>query len=321
MPEFEEGKLELTELARRLGWREAIAHQFPNAYYLTDERRAIFLDLLPIEGADVLEIGPGFGQFSDKIAKKAKSIEALEVDSDQADFVREKLRQETIANVVVTTGGADCRLPYSDASFDLVILNLVFEWCATRLRERHEDAQERLLREIARVLRPGGRLYLATKNRFALRYLLGKADEHYHNMRFGSALPRWMADTLHRRRPRGRLYSWRGLSRLLRKSGFDIEQSWWAAPEMRFPEAMVPVDPQSVRAARRLGIRQGDGRSERLLLSLLPAQLVKHFAPGLSFLARVERAHSPGRNTVDSPSLPSPDAQSQQHYERHGEGR
>jgi hypothetical protein len=65
-----------------------------------------------------------------------------------------------------------------------------------------------------------------------------------------------------------------------------VEQSWWAAPEMRFPEKMVPTDPNSVREARRSGINQGQGRAERLLMTLVPAPLVKHFAPGLSFLAR-----------------------------------
>lgn len=286
MSEFQEGKAGLANLARRLGWRAAIAQQFGSATYLTDERRGIFLDLLPLEGADVLEVGPGFGQFTDKIARHANTVEALEVDPDQADFMREKLRQEGIVNVRVTTGGIDCRLPYNEASFDLVVLNLVLEWCATRLEEPHESAQFRLLQETARVLKPGGRLYVATKNRFALRYLLGKPDEHYDGMRFGSALPRRLADWLHGRRSRGRLYSWNGLKKILTEAGFTVEQSWWAAPEMRFPEAMVPVDRQSIRTARQRGIRQGDSRSVRLLTSVLPAAVIKHFAPGLSFLVR-----------------------------------
>ena len=286
MAEFEEGKAQLAELARHHGWREAIALQFGEAEYLTDERRGNFLQLLPIEGADVLEIGPGFGQFTDKIAKIARSVEALEVDVDQADFMREKLRQEGINNTVVTTGGMDCRLPYASGRFDLVILNLVFEWCAIRLDEPHEQAQRRLLSEIARVLRPGGRLYVSTKNRFALRYLIGRPDEHYHEMRFGSALPRWLADRLHGRRSRGRLYSWSGLRQLLVQSGFTVEQSWWAAPEMRFPDEMVATDPKSVKAARSRRVRQANGRAESLIMRLVPAWLVKHVAPGLCFLAR-----------------------------------
>lgn len=286
MPEFQEGKSELTALARQIGWKAAIKQQFGSAEYLTDDSRAIFLDLLEIDGTDVLEIGPGFGQFTARIAARAKHVSALEVDPIQADFIREKARQEGLTNIDVTTGGGDCRLPYGDASFDFVILNLVFEWCATTLDEPHERGQRRLLGEVARVLRPGGQFYLATKNRFALRYLIGKPDEHYHNMRFGSALPRAFADRIHRRRPRGRLYSWRGLRQMLRESGFQIEQSWWAAPEMRFPDAMIPVDSGAVRRARRDGINQGEHRAERTLLKLMPSAMVKHFSPGLSFLVR-----------------------------------
>jgi O-antigen biosynthesis protein len=286
MPEFQEGKAELTALAQQVGWHAAIKKQFGSAEYLTDESRAIFLELLAIDGADVLEIGPGFGQFTTKIAARAQSVSALEVDPVQADFIREKLRQEKITNVNVATGGGDCRLPYENGAFDFVVLNLVLEWCATGIDEPHELGQARLLREIRRVLRPGGQLYVATKNRFALRYLLGKPDEHYHNMRFGSALPRPLADRLHGRRSRGRLYSWRGLGRLLRECGFEIEQSWWAAPEMRFPDAMIPVDAGAVRRARQAGINEGEHRAERALLKLIPSRMVKHLAPGLSFLVR-----------------------------------
>jgi 16S rRNA A1518/A1519 N6-dimethyltransferase RsmA/KsgA/DIM1 with predicted DNA glycosylase/AP lyase activity len=77
MAEFQEGRSELIALARRDGWSKAIAQQFGAAEYLMDERRGIFLELLPIENADVLEIGPGFGQFTDKIAGLAKSVAAL----------------------------------------------------------------------------------------------------------------------------------------------------------------------------------------------------------------------------------------------------
>jgi hypothetical protein len=49
---------------------------------------------------------------------------------------------------------------------------------------------------------------------------------------------------------------------------------------------MVPVDSVSIRRARRNGIRQGAHRAERILTRFVPAPLVKHFAPGLSFLAR-----------------------------------
>ncbi len=275
---------QLLALTPEVGWQEALDSTFPELkQYIS--RKAPFLACLPIEGADVLEIGPGFGQFTSQIAATAKGVHALEVDEGQAEFLAERLRQEGARNVHVSAGGADCLLPYPNESFDLIILNLVFEWCAIRMNGDHSEGQERLLDEMRRVLRPGGKLYLATKNRFALRYLMGKADEHFGGMRFGSALPRALARTLNKARQKGKLYSYRGMTKLLRKHGFEVLQTWWAAPEMRWTEEMVPTDVPSVRKARRLGLNQGATRSERLIMRFVPARLVKHFTPGLAFLA------------------------------------
>lgn len=290
--ESDEDRAKLEDLNQKAAagsWRDAIASVYDPGFlrYVTDEKRARFLDLLPLSpGADVLEIGTGLGQFTIPIARRVKKLFALEVIEGQARFVAGRVRQDGLDNVEVAAGGADCRLPYRDERFDLVVLNLVFEWCGARsAHEPHEMSQKRLLQEIHRVLRPGGQLYLVTKNRFALNYLLGKPDEHFDGMRFGSALPRWLAKLLHRRRPSGWLHSYRGLKRMVRAAGFQIEKSWWAAPEMRFPSRIVELTAPDVREARKNpSFRQGASRSENLLMRLVPDRLVGDFAPGISLL-------------------------------------
>ena len=289
-------KLErLTRLARIEGWRAALHCVYGDdpalIQYVTDPARAAFIRLLETTQRDVLEIGPGLGQFTAALAKDARCVQALEVVEGQAQFVAERCRQSGIGNVKVAAGGEDCRLPYPDAAFDIVVLNLVFEWCASRSSaEPTETVQKRLLAEIFRVLRPGGSLYLATKNRFALRILTGKPDEHYCGLRFASALPRWLADRLLNlrgiRRAPGRLYSHNGLRRMLRMAGFEKVDSLWAVPEMRTPIKFVPTDAVSIRNARRTkGFIQGELKSTQLLMRMVPAWLVRHFTPGLVFLA------------------------------------
>ena len=294
------GLRRLVALARgQMGWKEALAstEQAGMLAYVTDTRRAAFLDLLPLAPqSDILEIGPGRGQFTVALAQRTRHVHALEVVPEQAEFVLLRARQEAARNVSVAIGGDDCRLPYRDAAFDGVVLNLVFEWCGSRIEsESHAAAQTRLLREMVRVLKPGGFLYLATKNRFALRLLLGGADEHMANVAFGSALPRRLAAWLLRRkgqsRPMGRLYSHDDLSAQLRRAGLVDVQSFWAAPEMRFPTHYVRSDAASVRAARaRPGLRQGEGRKVNLLMRLVPAAWVRHVMPGLAFVGRKDRA-------------------------------
>jgi len=290
----------LNQLTRTKGWRAALDEVFADdailVRYVTQPERKAFLHLLPITPqVDVLEIGPGMGQFTATLGRMAKSVCALEVVPGQAEFVAERCRQEGLSNVQVSIGGDDCRLPYADASFDVVVLSLVFEWCGSRLKdEPHEQAQRRLLDEMSRVLRPGGTLYLTTKNRYALRLLVGKPDEHMFQMRFGSALPRRLAGYLLRRRghsrPMGMLHSHRTLQKMLRQAGFESSRSFWAAPEMRYPTHYVPNDVESIRRARRdAGFVQGDGRLTRLLMRFVPAPWVKHVTPGLTFVATKAR--------------------------------
>lgn len=290
-------KLErLNQLARDSGWRSALDGVYGKGTefvrYVTEVERASFIDLLPLTpNSDVLEIGPGLGQFTALLARRARSVCALEVVAGQAEFAAERCRQDGITNVQLAVGGDDCRLPYQNECFDMVVLNLVFEWCASRcLDESITNVQRRLLDEIFRVLKVDGSLYLATKNRFALRFLIGKPDEHCYDIPFGSALPRSLTQYLVRRRGYARsagfLYSYKALQAILRDAGFERVDSFWAAPEMRFPTCYVPTDPASIREARRRpDFVQGESRSARLLMPLIPASLVKHVTPGLVFLA------------------------------------
>lgn len=287
----------LNEIASRAGWMASLADVYgetSNIYkYVTDSSRASYLGMLPLTSDSVvLEIGPGLGQFTEALAARVQMVYALEVVAGQARFAAKRCQQKGLTNVSIACGGDDCRLPYRDQSFDLVICNLVLEWSASRdPLERPEAGQERYLAEMARVLKPGGFLYLSTKNRFALRYLLGGRDEHVHNERFGSALPRWLMRSYlslrMRGRPQGVLHSYPMLRKMLQRAGMEPTQSFWAAPEMRYPTHFIPTDADSVRSARQLkGFCQGHSRLTMLFMPLIPASLVKYVTPGLTFLAR-----------------------------------
>jgi SAM-dependent methyltransferase len=184
-------------------------------------------------------------------------------------------------------------------------MNLVFEWCASRNRDGSApEAQARLLRETARVLKPGGLLYLTTKNGFALNYVLGQRDEHAHMLPVGNALPRWLlrlmlriTDRAHDPRWRerwglGYLYSHRGLQRLVRANGFPHITMYCPVPEPRNPQRFIRADGRSVIVARRNDptLRLADGRFTRPLMGRMPASLVKHFTYGLTVLAYTSRA-------------------------------
>lgn len=96
-------------------------------------------------GGDVLEIGPGYGVTTRWLVERAGSLTAVEVDPRLATA----LDREMAGRVDVHTADG-ARLPFRDASFDLVV-------CFTVLHHVPSQAhQDKLFAQAARVLRPGG---------------------------------------------------------------------------------------------------------------------------------------------------------------------
>lgn len=283
------------ERSRAVGWLEALRETADDASltYVTSPRRTAYVDLLPLGPTSVvLEVGCSLGQGTSALARRAGTVDAVDVVLEQALFARERMRQEGLENVRVCAAGDDCRLPFPEGRFDLAVLNLVLEWCGHRDPGSFREAQQRLLGEVARTLRPGGVLYLATKNRFGLHYLTGSPDEHAHQLRFGSALPRPLLRWRLRarglpERPPGLLHSHLGLRRMLAAAGFGVIRTFWAAPDARFPAAYVPADAASIRKARRElpPSARGACRRVRLLVPWIPAGLLAHVAPHIVLTA------------------------------------
>ncbi len=277
--------------AADLGWRRALEENWPEVVdYATDPGRLKLLDVLPLDSrATVLEIGCGLGQFTAALAARSKQVYALDVVAGQTKFAKTRCAQTGANNVSVACGGDNLRLPFRTAMFDSVIMNLVIEWCANRQQTLDDfQGQKLLLSEILRVLKPGGFLWMSTKNRFALPYLLGRGDEHT-GLRFGNALPRWLMYRQLRRlgktRPAGLLHSYNQWLRTFHEIGFDSINAFWAAPEMRLPHKYIPLDKASIRQARKEGdFAQGDSRLTRLVMPWIPAGLIKHFSRGHCFL-------------------------------------
>jgi protein-L-isoaspartate O-methyltransferase len=107
--------------------------------------------LRPQPGERVLEIGPGTGYYSLDLARWLEPDGTLELFDIQREFLDHTMRRASeagLTNVVATQGDATS-LPHADGFMDAVVLTAV-------LGEIPD--QDAALREIARVLRPGGRL-------------------------------------------------------------------------------------------------------------------------------------------------------------------
>jgi ubiquinone/menaquinone biosynthesis C-methylase UbiE len=107
--------------------------------------------LRPQPGERVLEIGPGTGYYTLDIAEWVGpdgKVEIFDLQQEFLDHTMGRAAERGLRNVAATQGDATS-LPYGDGTMDAVVLTAV-------LGEIPDPAAA--LREIRRVLRPGGRL-------------------------------------------------------------------------------------------------------------------------------------------------------------------
>jgi SAM-dependent methyltransferase len=106
--------------------------------------------LAPSDGERILEIGPGTGYYTPDLAEWVTqgTVDIFDIQQEMLDHTMRRVGEGGHTNVNPTQGDAR-DLPYEANSFDAVVL-------VTVLGEIPD--QDAALREIARVLRPGGRL-------------------------------------------------------------------------------------------------------------------------------------------------------------------
>lgn len=132
-----------------------VDHQFGSraAAYLSSAVHAQGADLQALAAlvdeqhrARVLDLGCGAGHVSFEVAPRAGEVVAYDLSSDMLEVVTQAAADRGFANIVTRQGVAE-HLPFPDGSFDCVL---------SRYSAHHWRDFEAGLREVARVLKPGG---------------------------------------------------------------------------------------------------------------------------------------------------------------------
>jgi SAM-dependent methyltransferase len=113
--------------------------------------------------SQILEIGCGAGATAIPLAQRGHSVDAVDTVNEMLQLTRKAAAEAGVSQRVRTTSEDAHRLSFSDNSFRLAIALGV-----TPYLHSLSDA----LREMARVLEPGGYLIVNADNRWRLNYLL-----------------------------------------------------------------------------------------------------------------------------------------------------
>jgi SAM-dependent methyltransferase len=163
-------------------------------------------------GTPVLEIGCGPGVITTAIARMGVTVWAIDSLQEMVEQTTAMTHRAGVGSRVFAQVGHVDDVPFADATFDLVVLIGVSEWLVSLTRP---------LREIFRVLKPGGHFIISADNNWPLHQILDPV--------FNPALKplkRGMgrilrAARLRTRRPRFHAYSLREFDAELAHAGFD----------------------------------------------------------------------------------------------------
>ncbi|SCC21657.1 Methyltransferase domain-containing protein [Kosakonia oryzendophytica] len=100
--------------------------------------------------AAILDLGCGAGHASFVAAGIARAVTAYDLSEKMLDVVRQAAHERHLANITTSQGAAE-KLPFADSSFDVVI---------SRYSAHHWHDVAQALREVKRVLKPGGKFIL-----------------------------------------------------------------------------------------------------------------------------------------------------------------
>jgi SAM-dependent methyltransferase len=133
--------------------------------YQERARRAIAcLDGVDLSsGAPVLEIGCGPGVVTTAMAQKGFTVWAIDCLQEMVERTRAMTHRAGLGSRVFAQVGHIDSVPFADATFELVVLIGVSEWLVSLTQP---------LREIVRVLKPGGHLIISADNNWPLHQIL-----------------------------------------------------------------------------------------------------------------------------------------------------
>jgi len=191
------------------------------AFFAADRGRLvadILQRFMELQSAKVLDVGCGVGGASLALAERGAEVMAIDIDTDRLTRLNAHAEKQNLSLKILAVPFERLRTKHN--FFDAVILQDVLEHLLNPLHA---------MRQLAKVLKPKGLLYISTPNRWSPLNIL--SDPHW-NLPVVAILPRksvrLIVARILRRADRNKadiaaLFSFPQLYRLLTKNGFEIQ--------------------------------------------------------------------------------------------------
>ncbi|MGC9132479.1 MAG: class I SAM-dependent methyltransferase [Candidatus Micrarchaeia archaeon] len=239
----EEGMSRVLRVIKKEGEKGFISFMqknFPKIIpYIYNTSRISFVYHIPKKRFEnVLDIGSGWGSLAFMLSKFSKKVYSVESVEERIKFQEILKKERKIKNITLIRADAN-NLPFKEKIFDLIVVNGLLEWVGYHAKNHNHalELQVKFLKNVSKLLKDDGFLYIGIENRIGIQYFLGTKD--HIGVRFASLLPRLAADFVCKVL-KGKSYTtlthtYNGYKNLLKEANLK-SNFYWVFPTYNFPK-------------------------------------------------------------------------------------